>query len=141
MARILVCEDDELLREMYSDVLIGAGHDITTALDGEESLQKVSQGGYDLVLLDIIMPKMSGLDVMQKLQSSPPPTPNKTVVFLTNIDKGDEIDRAQQLGQGYIIKSQITPGDLIARVASFLGAPQQTPAQVVQPGQPDPNQN
>ena len=64
--KILVAEDDQFLRELYSDVLKGEGYNIEVAMDGEEAFQKMSKGGWDLVLLDIIMPKMSGLDVMRK---------------------------------------------------------------------------
>ena len=120
MAKILIVEDDELLREIYSDTLIGEGYAIDTAADGEEAFSKMSQGGWDLVLLDIIIPKMSGLDVAQKIKENPPTTPIKAMVFLTNLDKGEEIKTALQLGQGYLIKSQITPGDLVREVKIYL---------------------
>jgi CheY-like chemotaxis protein len=132
MAKILVVEDDELLREIYSDTLIGEGYTIDTAADGEEAFTKMSQGGWDLVLLDIIIPKMSGIDVAQKIKATPPTIPNKSIVFLTNLDKGDEIKTALGLGQGYLIKSQITPGDLVREVKTYLekggtGTPTGTP--------------
>lgn len=120
MAKILIVEDDELLREVYSDTLIGEGYTIDTAQDGEEAYTKMSQGGWDLVLLDIIIPKMSGLDVAQKIKAAPPAIPNKSIVFLTNLDKGEEIKTALGLGQGYLIKSQITPGDLLREVKIYL---------------------
>ena len=120
MAKILIVEDDELLREVYSDTLTSEGYTIDTAQDGEEAYTKMSQGGWDLVLLDIIIPKMSGIDVAQKIKAAPPITPNKSIVFLTNLDKGDEIKTALELGQGYLIKSQITPGDLVREVKIYL---------------------
>ena len=64
--KILIAEDDEFLRELYADILKGEGYQVTTAIDGEDALQKLSQGGWDLVLLDIIMPKLSGLEVAKK---------------------------------------------------------------------------
>jgi DNA-binding response OmpR family regulator len=128
MAKILIVEDDDFLRELYSDTLKGQGYEIDTAEDGEVAFQKMKQGGYDLVLLDIILPKINGVDVMQKLAGEPPATPNKCVIFLTNIDKGEEIKKALQLGNGYLIKSQITPGDLIEEVTLFLSrGPQENP--------------
>lgn len=120
MAKILIVEDDELLREVYSDTLTGEGYTIDTAEDGEEAYTKMSQGGWDLVLLDIIIPKMSGLDVAQKIKENPPTIPIKAMVFLTNLDKGEEIKTALQLGNGYLIKSQITPGDLVREVKVYL---------------------
>lgn len=122
--KILIAEDDELLRELYSEVLKSEGYDITTAIDGEDALQKFIQGGWDLVLLDIIMPKLSGLDVVKKSKEQPQPlAPNKCVVFLTNLDKGEEIKEALLLGNGYLIKSQITPGDLVKEAKLYLNQP------------------
>ena len=119
-ARILVVEDDLFLRELYSDTLSGEGYKIETAEDGQVALEKMKAGGYDLVLLDIIMPKMDGLSVMKQLQTNTPLAPNKCVVFLTNLDKDEEIKTALQLGSGYLIKSQITPGSLIEEVKVYL---------------------
>lgn len=121
--KILIAEDDEFLRELYADVLKAEGYQIETAMDGEEAHTKISQGGWDLVLLDIIMPKLSGLDVMKKIQASPPTNSNKCVIFLTNLDKGEEIKEALMLGNGYLIKSQITPGDLVKEVQLYLSQP------------------
>jgi len=118
--KILVVEDDLFLRELYADVLSAEGYKIETAQDGEEALQKMKIGGYDMVLLDIIMPKMDGLSVMRQMQNNPPQAPNKCVIFLTNLDKDEEIRTALQLGQGYLIKSQITPGSLVQEVKVYL---------------------
>lgn len=124
MAKILIAEDDEFLRQLYSDVLVGEGYDVATAIDGEEALGRIQEGGWDLILLDIIMPKLSGLDVMKQAKNSPQPQiPNKSIVFLTNLDKGEEIKEALLLGNGYLIKSQITPGDLVKEVQLYLSQP------------------
>ncbi len=123
--KILVAEDDEFLRQLYTDILKAEGYFTETAIDGQDALTKISSGGWDLVLLDIIMPKISGLDVMRKVKESPQPlTPNKCIIFLTNLDKGEEIKEALMLGNGYLIKSQITPGDLVKEVQLYLSQPQ-----------------
>ncbi len=119
-ARILVAEDDLFLRELYTDILSGEGYKVEAAADGEEALQKIKVGGYDLVLLDIIMPKMDGLEVMRQVQAASLQNPNKCVVFLTNLDKDEEIKTALKLGNGYLIKSQITPGALVAEVKNYI---------------------
>lgn len=118
--RILVVEDDLFLRELYTDVLTAEGYKVEGAADGEEALQKIKVGGYDLILLDIIMPKMDGLEVMRQVQTTPPQNPNKCVVFLTNLDKDEEIKTALKLGNGYLIKSQITPGSLVGEVKNYI---------------------
>ena len=119
-SKILVVEDDLFLRELYTDIVSGEGYSVESAIDGEDALGKMKIGGYDLVLLDIIMPKMDGLSVMKQMQKNPPVAPNKYVVFLTNLDKDEEIKTALQLGNGYLIKSQITPGSLIEEIKIYL---------------------
>ena len=118
--RILVVEDDLFLRELYTDILTAENYKVDPAADGEEALQKMKIGGYDMVLLYIIMPKMDGLEVMRQMQNNSPQAPNKCVVFLTNLDKGEEIKTALKLGNGYLIKSQITPGTLVQEVKIYL---------------------
>ena len=121
--RILVVEDDLFLRELYTDVLTGEGYTVEQAADGEEALTKIKAGGYDLILLDIIMPKIDGLEVMRRIKKEPPQSPNKAVLFLTNLDKDEEIKAASQLGDGYLIKSQINPGSLVEKVKNYLNKP------------------
>lgn len=118
--RILVVEDDLFLRELYTDILTSEGYKVESAGDGEEALRKIKLGGYNLVLLDIILPKIDGLEVMRQIQNNPPQNPNKCVLFLTNLDKDEEMKAALKLGQGYLIKSQITPGTLVEEVKNYL---------------------
>ncbi|MEK7534114.1 MAG: response regulator [Patescibacteria group bacterium] len=120
MAKILIVEDDQFLRELYADVLKAEGYIVDSAVDGEEGLKRIKDGGYDLILLDIIMPKIDGLEIMKRIKSDPPINPNKCTVFLTNLDKDEEIKMALKLGEGYLIKSQITPGNLIQEVKIYL---------------------
>lgn len=119
-AKILVVEDDDFLREVYVETLTDEGYTIDMAIDGEEGMQKIKQGGYDLVLLDIVMPKIDGLNVVKKIKAEGVQPNNKRLVFLTNLDKDEEIKEALELGDGYLIKSQLTPGDLIREVKLYL---------------------
>jgi DNA-binding response OmpR family regulator len=118
--KILIVEDDPLLRELYSNTLTDEGYSVDSASDGEEGLSKMKAGGYDLVLLDIILPKMDGLSIMKQYITTSPANPNKKIIFLTNLDKDEEIKEALKLGNGYLIKSEITPGDLIREVQLYL---------------------
>ena len=122
-AKILVVEDDDFLREVYVETLTDEGYVVEMAIDGEEGMQKIKQGGYDLVLLDIVMPKIDGLNVVKKIKSEGVQPNNKRLVFLTNLDKDEEIKEALALGDGYLIKSQLTPGDLIREVKLYLSKP------------------
>ena len=123
MAKILVVEDDRQLLEIYADALGAEGYEIDTAEDGEQALNKMIKGGYDLVLLDIILPKINGLEIMEQLKALPSPqNPNKCVIFLTNLDKGEEVEKGLKLGNGYLKKSQISPGDLVREVSLYLSS-------------------
>lgn len=117
---ILLVEDEQYLRELYQEILTEQGYKVDTAADGEEGFNKVKHGGWDLVILDIILPKMNGLEIMRKIRNEPPAIPNKKIVFLTNLDKDEEIKEALQLGDGYFIKSQITPGSLVNELKAYL---------------------
>ncbi|MBI4100264.1 response regulator [Candidatus Microgenomates bacterium] len=119
-AKILVVEDEVLLRQLYADTLTEEGYRVETAADGEEALKKMQAGGWDLVLLDIILPKIDGIGLMKIVKGAHPARPNKCVVFLTNVDKDEKIKEALKFGDGYLIKSQITPGDLIKEVRVYL---------------------
>jgi len=117
---ILVVEDDAFLREIYLDTLKRGGYTVDIAVDGDEGYEKIKKGRYDLILLDIIMPKKDGLQVMRMLQTDPSFKLNAPVVFLTNLDNDAEIKQALQLGKGYLIKSQMTPADLLKEVKMYL---------------------
>ena len=124
-AKVLIVEDDQFIRDLYTETLTGEGYIVDSAVDGEEGLTKIKQGSWDLVLLDIVMPKLDGLGVMRALAKDPDwKVYTKHLVFLTNLDKDEEIKEALTQGEGYIIKSQITPGDMVTEVAAYLAKPQ-----------------
>ncbi len=129
--KILIVEDDGFLREIYLESLNKPPYQIDTAVDGEEAVAKIMLGGWDLVLLDIVMPKLDGLDVVRKLKSAATLQGKqlyKKLVFLTNLDNDIDMREAEKLGDGYIVKSSITPGELINKVQAFLaGIPQPMP--------------
>ena len=119
MARILLVEDEELLRKMYRKKLELA-FEVETAADGEEGLAKAREFKPDLILLDIVMPKLNGMEVLKKIKADPvinwiP------VIMLTNLATGAAIQECLEAGsQGYIIKSDSTPSKLLQDVKKFL---------------------
>src|SRR3989338_3498600 len=111
--KLLIVEDELFIRELYVKVLEEDGYEIDEAEDGEIAYQKIHAGGYDLVLLDIMLPKMDGLSILEKLQTEPPLKPNNAIVLLTNLDQELTIAKGVSLFiRGYIIKSQNTPKQL-----------------------------
>ena len=121
MHRILVAEDEEPLRELFKDILEDAGFVVETAEDGHSALQKILQGGYDLILLDIIMPKMDGITVLRKLKKENLKVPNGPIVMLSVLEETDFVKTCLNLGaEGYIHKSMGTPEDIINQVKNMV---------------------
>lgn len=119
--RILVVEDDEFLRELYDELLKGEGYEIVVAVDGEQGLAHISEGGFDLVLLDIMLPKMDGLEILRRVKDKPPKQANGPVVLLTNLGQDSIIKEGFSLGaSGYLIKSAMNPDQVLSEVKVFL---------------------
>lgn len=121
--KILLVEDEAFLRDVYVDTLTPEGYSIEVAKDGEEALDKLKNNDWDLVLFDIMLPKLSAFDILQKLNTDPTynKEKNKKILFLSNLDGEADIKKALSLGgEGYLIKSQITPGDLAREVRMYL---------------------
>lgn len=121
MSKILLVEDDQFLRDLYTELLSGEGYLIQVGVDGEDGFSKINQGGYDLVLLDIMLPKIDGLEVLRRLKKQPAKNPNGPIILLTNLGQDAIIKEAFSLGAtGYIIKSAMTPDQVLAEVKVFL---------------------
>lgn len=126
MARILIVEDDRFLRELYEELLRDEGFEVATAEDGEEGLEKMRDGGYDLVLLDILLPKRDGLDILRELKKSGPAHPNGPIVLLTNLGQDSIIKEGFELGaESYLIKSALTPDQVLHEVRTTLAKSRQ----------------
>lgn len=119
--RILLVEDDTFTRELYEEVLKDAGFNIETAVDGEDGLSKIKIGGFDLILLDVMMPKKDGLEVLRDLKNNPPVSQNGQIVLLTNLTHDPVINMALSMGvKDHLVKSDITPGELVEKVREYL---------------------
>jgi DNA-binding response OmpR family regulator len=116
--KLLVVDDDEYIRELYEEVFKDAGYDVDTAVDGTDGLEKIGKGSYDLVLLDIMMPKKDGVEVLRALKSDKNPVP---VVLLTNLAHDPVMREGKSLGAlAYLIKADLTPDQLVEKVAGLL---------------------
>jgi CheY-like chemotaxis protein len=120
--KVMVVDDDLYIRELYVEVLKDEGYTVESATNGEEALNKLKEGGYDLILLDIMMPKLDGLGIMDALNKQPPPVKNGPIILLTNLDHDPLIKDAMSKGAvAFIIKADITPADLLGQVKKYLG--------------------
>ncbi len=86
--RILVVDDDQYIRELYEELLLGEGFQVESATDGEIALGKLQEGGFHLTLLDIMMPKLDGVGVLRALKEKSPKSCNIYFIHYPNIDKG-----------------------------------------------------
>lgn len=119
--RILIIEDDNDLRQLYAEVLRDEGFEVNEAADGQAGLDKVLGEFYDLLLLDIMLPKRDGLEILKAARSQKGLADLK-VVLLTNLGRESIIKEGFELGaDGYLIKSEIDPGKLVSEVKTFLG--------------------
>ena len=119
--RVLIVEDDQFLREFYEELLVSEGMDVDTAPDGETAASKMHEGGYDLVLLDIMLPKKDGLAILRETKMTPPATPNGPVVVLTNIGQDAIIKSCFEAGAaGYMIKSALNPDQVLQEIHNYL---------------------
>ncbi len=119
--KILIIEDDQFLREFYEELLSGEGYETGTAADGEEGLAKIQKGGWNLVMLDIMLPKKDGLQILKDLKTSPPTSANGPIVILTNLGNEVIINQAFTFGAvGYLIKSSMSPDEILNEIHGFL---------------------
>jgi DNA-binding response OmpR family regulator len=119
--RILVVEDDQFLRELYVDILSSAGYQVEQAPDGEIGYAMIQKDGYDLILLDIMLPKLDGISILQKLSQEPSPPANRSIIVLSNLGQESVIAEAVSLGaKGYMIKSDLTPEQALNEVKRYL---------------------
>lgn len=116
MAKIMLVEDDNNLREIYEARLLAEGYQIVSAKDGEEALAMAVKEKPDLIISDVMMPKISGFDMLDILRSTPE-TKNIKVIMMTALSQAEDKSRADKLGADrYLVKSQVTLED-VAKVA------------------------
>ena len=121
MTKIMLVEDDKSLREIYSIRLVAEGYDIVSAGDGEEALALAVQEKPDLIVSDVMMPKISGFDMLDILRSTPE-TSNIKVIMMTALSSDDQRARGENLGADrYLVKSQVGIEDVINTVHEVLG--------------------
>lgn len=122
MAKILLVEDDISLREIYAARLQAEGYQVSTASDGEEALAVAVKDKPDLVVLDVMMPKISGFDVLDILRSTPE-TKYSKIIMMTALSQQSDRERGERLGADkYLVKSQVTLEDVVNAIRELLNS-------------------
>ena len=120
MKKILMIEDDRFLRKIYRDKLTRAGFEFLEATNGEEGLNKVIAEKPDLVLLDLILPRRNGFDVLIEIKRNRN-TQNIPVIILSNLGQESDIKRGISLGaQDYLVKTDISLSEVVEKVKEWL---------------------
>ena len=120
--RILLVEDDDALASVYRARLELEGFDIREVANGEDALSATLEYKPDLILLDAMMPKISGFDVLDILRNTPE-TANMHIIMLTALSQESDKERAMSLGvDDYLVKSQVVMADVVTRIKAVFGA-------------------
>jgi CheY-like chemotaxis protein len=117
--RVLIADDNPQGVELLDAYLSGSGYEIRTAADGEATLQQVAEWRPDLILLDIMMPKISGFEVCKRLRANPA-TRDIAVLMITALDQHSDVERAVEAGTDDFLTKPINKTELLLRVRSLL---------------------
>jgi DNA-binding response OmpR family regulator len=118
---ILFVEDDRTISTMYARLLEKAGYQVDFAYDGAEGIKKAQAGRYDLILLDIMMPEKTGIDVLHELRADPAQARTK-ILILTNLAQSKASQTALKAqADGYLVKADIVPSALVEVVGDLIG--------------------
>lgn len=118
--KILLVEDDTFLSNIYQTKFTKEGYQVFAASDGEDALKAVKIKKPDIILLDVLLPKLDGFAVLEKLKKDPE-TKDIPVILLTNLGQRDDVDRGLQLGAAdYLIKAHFKPSETVAKVRKIL---------------------
>ena len=121
MKKILLVEDEEIMIDLLQRKLTQEGYEVSVARDGEEGLKLMREAAPDLILLDIIMPKMGGFEVMEEMQKDRE-LKKFLVIVISNSGQPVEIDKAQELGaKDWLIKTEFDPQEVIDKVKKQIG--------------------
>lgn len=117
--RVLIADDNPQGVELLEAYLSGCDYEVDTAADGEETLRKLKEWRPDLVLLDIMMPKISGFEVCKRLRADPA-TRDTAVLMITALDQQSDIERAVEVGTDEFLTKPINKAELLLRVRALL---------------------
>jgi len=121
MKKILFIEDESALQETFRGILREEGYEMISAMDGEEGLRLAKTEKPDLILLDLVLPKIDGFKVLKRLKEDPE-TKKTPVVILTNLEDVENVNKALELGATtYLVKASYSPEEILEKIRRILG--------------------
>jgi DNA-binding response OmpR family regulator len=112
---VLCVEDERFISELYKRALTKAGYDVTVIADGQQALVEASTNRYDIILLDLMVPNLTGIDILRSLRDPRRDPPIKAkIIIITNLEQRDDV-RAdiEKQADGYLVKAELTPYELV----------------------------
>lgn len=118
--KVLCIEDEHFISELYARALTKAGYEVTVIIDGEEGLKAAQTDKYDIILLDIMLPNITGTEILDRLRGENTPPLHGKIIIATNLEQGEQ-GRAEveQKADGYIVKAEMTPRQLVEFLNQF----------------------
>lgn len=121
MKKILIAEDDFYVLDIYKSAFTTAGYSVDTAEDGEKVLEKLKAGSYDVMLLDIMLPKVSGTEIINWCRAENSPAKDLLIFAITNLDEDIFVKKVMDAGaNGYFVKARMTPQSLVDDVDTAI---------------------
>ena len=126
--KIMIVDDDTILRDMYAERLHAEGMQVEIAANGEEALAKLEKSKPDLILLDIMMPKINGFAALEMIKSTPAYKDIKVILLTALIQSENKIRGLGAGAEDYIVKSETMPGEVVNKIKKVLGTGSETKA-------------
>lgn len=118
---ILIAEDDPFISRMYQTKLTNSGYNVVIKTNGRDALATINETHPDMIMLDINMPELSGLEVLSSLANQGYDFSTSPVMILTNSSDADHRKLAESLGAEYVVKAELTPREVLSRINARLG--------------------
>lgn len=123
MKKVLIVEDDFFIRKLYNEAFQTAEYEVSSIDNGQLASEFLEREPYDVILLDMMLPDMSGVDVLKKMRSTQNKNTNTPVFILTNNDDKEVIDNVVAAGANeYLLKANYKPKDIVAEVGAYLSS-------------------
>ena len=119
-SRILCIEDEFFISELYARALNKAGYEVNVIVDGEEGLLEAKTNQYDIILLDLMVPNITGMEILNQLRGRDGSGLSGKIIITTNLEQGEQgRGELEKLADGYVVKAEVTPHELVEYLGKF----------------------